>query len=93
VKGFEALAGVADGDDLGVCGGVVFGGDPVAAAADDFIALHDHSAKRAAFAATHHLHREADGFAHKFFVYGGGVNISEPNEAKGKKEKLLTGRV
>lgn len=73
----EDLAGVTNGNDLRVCGGVVGGGDLVGAGCDDLVVFDDEGAKRATAAAAHVFRGERDGLLHELwtaFVQAGGTS-------------------
>ena len=53
LESFEAFARIADGDHLGVCRGIVGGGDLIPAAPDDLSFADDHRAKRPTVIAAH----------------------------------------
>ena len=66
----QDVAGLADGDDFGVGGGIVGGGDAVGTFSDDAVAFDDESGERAAAAGTDVFDGECDGATHE--AVGGG---------------------
>src|SRR5207237_579038 len=72
-EGLKPATRIANGDDFGVRSGIVGRGDLIAAAPYYAVPFHNDRAKRAAFAAAHHVNREPDRRAHEFFVHGNKV--------------------
>jgi hypothetical protein len=68
LEGAQRLAGLADGIDLGVAGGVVGGSDLVEAAGNNLPIFHHHRTEWAAKAGLHFFDRKANGFAHEVGV-------------------------
>jgi hypothetical protein len=87
----QAGAGVADGRDLGVRGGIVGRGHAILPAADDLAGADHYAAERTAAAAVHAVLGELDGFAHEIVVGHCGGQQSKTRAMRRAETTALSG--